>query len=266
MTSNHSIYVITPNIFDIMSTVSFSSPPLYWWYHTNCISEITSAIIHHIISIVYDMTATVWHHNHCINDMRFPTFDITSRVMTSHPLYLWNNRHYICGYMSSLFNIKNTVLRQYSHYIWNHNFHICICVITDTALMIKHTPYLQHGTYYIYGTICTAFDISPTIYDNTTLYPLISLLYLISNWLYLNAHPMYFSHHTQIIDHIAPIVCMITQAQYVWHHLNTCDITSTLYDITRRYDIHTHCVHDITCRIPLITSTVADLLLRVYWL
>ena len=179
--------------------------------------------------------------------------------------YLWHHRHYICGYMSTLFNIKDTVLRQYNHYMWNHKFHICICVITHTALMIKHTLYLQHGTYYIYGTICTVFDISPTIYDNTTLYPLISLLYLISNWLYLKAHPMYFSHHTQIIDHIAPIVCMITQAQYVWHHMNTYDITSTLYDITPRYDLHTHCIHLITPRIPVITSTAAELLLTVYW-
>ena len=35
-----------------------SSHPLYWWYHTNSISEITSAIIHDIISSVYDMTST----------------------------------------------------------------------------------------------------------------------------------------------------------------------------------------------------------------
>ena len=45
--------------------VDGSSHPLYWWYDNNCISEITSAIVHNIISIVYDMTPTVWHHNHC---------------------------------------------------------------------------------------------------------------------------------------------------------------------------------------------------------
>ena len=52
-------YVITPTTFDIVFTVSVSSHPLYWWYHTNCISESTSAIIHDIISIVYDMTPTL---------------------------------------------------------------------------------------------------------------------------------------------------------------------------------------------------------------
>ena len=94
----------------------------------------------------------------------------------------------------------------------------------------------------------------------------ISLLYLISNWLYLTGLPLYLCHHTHIINHKTPNVCMITQAQYVWHHMNTYGITSTLYDITPRYDIHTHCIHVITPRIPVIASTVAELLLTVYWL
>ena len=43
----------------------------------------------------------------------------------------------------------------------------------------------------------------------------IILLDLISNLLYLTAHQLYLCHHTQIIDHTTPIVCMITQAQYI---------------------------------------------------
>ena len=58
MTTNHRVYVITPTISDILSTLFVSTNPLYWWYHTNCISEITSAKFHEIISSVYDMTAT----------------------------------------------------------------------------------------------------------------------------------------------------------------------------------------------------------------
>ena len=56
--SSHPLYLtLWPLCVDV------SSHPLYWWYHTNCISEITSAIIHDIISSVYDMTATgsVWY-------------------------------------------------------------------------------------------------------------------------------------------------------------------------------------------------------------
>ena len=59
---------------------------------------------------------------------------------------------------------------------------------------------------------------------------------------------------------------MITQAKYAWHHVNTYDITSTLYDITPRYDIHRHCIHVNTPRIPVVASTVAELLLTLYWL
>ena len=103
MTSDHRVYVITPTIFVIRSTVSVSSHPLYGWYHTKCINEITSTIIHDIISILYDMTATVWHHNHCIHDIRFPTYDITSRVydilspipVTWQTLCLWIHVKYI---------------------------------------------------------------------------------------------------------------------------------------------------------------------------
>ena len=93
----------------------------------------------------------------------------------------------------------------------------------------------------------------------------ISLLYLISNWLYLTALPLYLCHHTQIINHITHIVHMTTQAQYVSHLTNTYDIISTLDDIIPRYDLHTHCIHVITPRIPVIASTAAELLLTVYW-
>ena len=94
----------------------------------------------------------------------------------------------------------------------------------------------------------------------------ISVLYLISNWIYLTAHPQHLCIRTQIIDHITPIVCMITQAQYAWYHVNTYDITSTHHDITPRYDNHKHCIYVITNRIPAAESTVAELLLTVYWL
>ena len=51
--SSHPLYLTSCPL-----CVDVSSHQLYWWYHTNCISEITSAIIHDIISSVYDMAAT----------------------------------------------------------------------------------------------------------------------------------------------------------------------------------------------------------------
>ena len=79
---HHTTFCMTSSLLYLNSrlTVSVSSHPFCWWYHTKCISLITSAIIHDIISIVYDLTATVWHHNRCIHDIRVPTYDITSRV------------------------------------------------------------------------------------------------------------------------------------------------------------------------------------------
>ena len=43
----------------------------------------------------------------------------------------------------------------------------------------------------------------------------IKLLYPTSHRLYLTARPLYLCHQTQIIDHTTPILCMITQPQYV---------------------------------------------------
>ena len=65
--SHHFLYDIKSTVSDLTSTFSVSSHPFCWCYHTNCISVITSAIIHDMISIVYDMTATVWHQNSCHN-------------------------------------------------------------------------------------------------------------------------------------------------------------------------------------------------------
>ena len=158
------------------------------------------------------------------------------------------------------------VLRQYTN-IYEITTSICVSVWS-------HTLYRCYNTHCIY-------DMGPTIFmDEYALYMIshprfmisqhaikyISLLDLMSNWIYLTAHPLYLCHHTQIIHHITLIVCMITQAQFVWHHVNTYDITSTLYVITPCYDIHIHCIHVITPRILVIASTAAELLLTVYWL
>ena len=99
MTSSHRVYVITATIFDILSTVSVTSHPLYWLYHTNCNSEITSAIVHNIISIVYDMAPTVWHHNHCFHGMRFPAYHITSRIYDMSSPIAVTSQKLCCEYM-----------------------------------------------------------------------------------------------------------------------------------------------------------------------
>ena len=84
MTSKHHFY-------DITHTISVSSHPLYWWYHTNCIYEISSNIYHDIISIVYNITFTIFVTSQpqylCLHTHTFD--DITFFVcMTPLPLYV----------------------------------------------------------------------------------------------------------------------------------------------------------------------------------
>ena len=104
------------------------------------------------------------------------------------------------------------------------------------------------------------------LWHHNTLLMTPKLLCLTSHHLHLRAHPLYLWHHTQIIDHTTPIVCMITQPQYVWYHMNYIwhHIHSLWYHTTLGH--HTHCIHVITPRIPVIASTVARPLLIVYWL
>ena len=139
--------------------------------------------------------------------------------------------------------------------------------------MWSHTLYQWYNTHCIYDMASTIFMAHYALYRTSHPWFMTSkhsvhyirLLYVISNWLYLTALPLYFCHHTQIINHITRIVCMITLAEYVWHHMNTYDITSSLYDITPQYDLQTHSIHVITPRIPVIASTAAQLLFTVYW-
>ena len=152
MTSNHCFYDIIPTIFDILSTVSVSSHPLFWWYHTNCIYEISSAIYHDIISIVYDMTPTgsvsshphfQWYHTLCMYDItriiciisytiykashpHFMTshhiiYDITcTEFMTSLPIYLTLHPLYLCHHNHSIDDLRPTVcMTSHPHYVWN---------------------------------------------------------------------------------------------------------------------------------------------------
>ena len=59
---------------------------------------------------------------------------------------------------------------------------------------------------------------------------------------------------------------MVTQPQYVWHHMNYIwhHIHSLWYHSTLWH--HTHSINVITSRIPVIASTVAGPLHKVYWL
>ena len=89
MISMLSIYDITTTIFDMVCMLSLSSHPLYWWYHTNCIYEISSAIYDDIISIVYNIFTTF------VTSQPLYLCLTPSLSMISQPLYVWHYTHYM---------------------------------------------------------------------------------------------------------------------------------------------------------------------------
>ena len=109
--------IFTATMSDITHTVSVSSHPVYQFYHTQCMCEITATrcvtsyalpetsrsqfrISQHFMYVIRctlsDLTSTVslsshspywWYHSHYM-------YDLTSSISaTSHPLYLWKNIH-----------------------------------------------------------------------------------------------------------------------------------------------------------------------------
>ena len=131
-------------------------------------------------------------------------------------------------------------------------------------------------------------------YNTHSIYDITSTVYMAQYALYMTSHPRFMTsqHSTHDIKAIIsqltliisdskntvslsshpdnrsynPIVSMITQPQYVWHHMNYIwhHIHSLWYHTTLWH--HTHCIHVITPRIPVIASTIAGPLLIVYWL
>ena len=71
---------ISPTIFDITSTASVWSHPLYGCNHNNYGSHHTwhtYDIILYITFTLYDINIQyLWHHKHCIHDIRSPKYDI----------------------------------------------------------------------------------------------------------------------------------------------------------------------------------------------
>ena len=180
--STTTIPVISPTIFEITATASVMSHLLYWWHHKygshhnwhtydimNTQHDITFSLWHQLSSFMtsqplhsWHQISYIWHHIHDLWHFIPYTCDITATLSeTSHPL---------CEYISTIYEIKHTVLRRYNHYIWPHTLHICIYVITPTLSEIQHTLYVWYHTYYMYGTICSIYEITPMLYDITALY------------------------------------------------------------------------------------------------
>ena len=194
--------------------------------------------------------------------------------MTSHALYRWHHSHFICyikhtGLVISfpinvtsntlcldLPNCISDITPSISVSVWSHLLYRwykknCMYDITHSICMAHYALYMTSHPRFMTS--------QHSIHDITATLSPITLLYL-------TAHPKYVCHHTEIMDHITPIVCMISQSQYVWHERNYIwhHIHLVWYPTAIWY--HTLCGHDFTHSISDITSAEAAWLLRVYFL
>ena len=217
---------------DITPTVSVSSHPLYQFYQTQCMNDLTATIC---------MTSYVLH-------------------MTSHRLFR-TSHHFI--YASSPLYLTSRPV-----YMCHHTQYISD--ITDTVYMTSHPVYLWHRIHYIYDIISSKYYTTPCV-DDTTLGICMTTfaLQMTSHPLYhikpqcLWCH-IHFRHDlTAPIRHHTHCIFVITTSPMVSHPL--------LYDITptfcvRSYSLYIswhpilmsshHCTDDITTSIYEATSSM----------
>ena len=212
---------ISPTVFDIIAPPSVRWHPLsqclhnyYGSLHTWHTYDIIHTL-HHIKFRLYDINRQHLGHP----NTAFMTSDLVymtshPQFMTSHPLYMWNDSHYIGNITPTMFVNINYIWHE-AHcvktiqplYMTSHSSYLC--VITPTVSMVKYTFYLWHHFYCIYGSKCTVYDISPMIYDITTLY----------SWhqsYYISPHTNYIWEHIHCISVITPRLSIIQPPLYVW--------------------------------------------------
>ena len=171
MKSNHHFYDTTPTIFNMVSTLFLLPHPLYWWYHTNSIYEISSSIYVNIISIVYNNIFTIFVPSQPLYVCLTPTLS-----MISHPLCIWHCTHYMFNTRYTLWGITSTVYDITPDYLWHHMH--CIHVITPM----------------ISNTVSTVSVSSQPLYicflNNCMLYNT-PILYMTSYAPYIMSHPLF---------------------------------------------------------------------------
>ena len=174
-------------------------------------------------------------------------------------LCLWHHTYCIYGTMCTLYDISPTI------YDISALYQLHQSIISRIKLIISENTYTvslsSHPDYRSYNPHCM-YDNTGTICMTSCEYiwhHIHSLIYCTTLW---HSHTLYSCHHSQDTCHrihcswaITYSVLIIAHLQYVWYQTHyiyhiiwiLCDITTTLYDITRLYLWHhIHSIHDIT--------------------
>ena len=153
--------------------------------------------------------------------------------LTLHALYSVHHTHYIWKLISSVWC--------HIHYMW---------YITQWHYLWYQTLYV-HDIFTLYGITHSVMTTHHCVHSH----PLCLIL-----------HSKYFWHYTKCSNFMTRSECKSSQPLYVWQnkHYIWQHIHSLWYHTTLWY--HTHCIHVIKPRIPVIACTVSGWLLIVYWL
>ena len=153
------IFIVYNNIFTIFyhnSDCTFVSHPLFPWYHTLCIHDISPTI--------FDTTATasVWSHLlYWCHHKNYGSHHIGT-CMTLYTVYITSHSHYMTSILS-IYDIINTafmtsdLLYMTSHPLFrtSHNFMYdiksTVSGLMSTVSVSSHPPYRWHHSQYIDG-------------------------------------------------------------------------------------------------------------------
>ena len=199
----------THSIYDITSTVYMAQYALYVTSHPQFMTSQHSSwhqtIISHLTPFISDSTSTVSlssnpdyrsYNPHCMYD-NTATICMTSFELhiTSLPLFMLSYHAMTSHPLYSCYHTQDTC----------HRIH-CSWTVTYSILIIPHLLYVWHETPYM--RVLYEFYI---FYRNSILHHTHSLWH--NNTVFMTSHPLYSWQHTHNI----------------WHHiLYTCDITATV--------------------------------------
>ena len=211
-------------VYDMTTTVSVSSHPLVWWYHTLCMYDITPTI-YITLCILYKASHPHFMTSHLI------VYDITCTVfMTSLPLYLTLHTLYMC-HQGQCINYTTPTLCMTSHtvHVWHYilyAWHPMNTLSHHTRIgMTSHPVYLWHHIHYnCYHPYC--------FHENTTTIPVISpTIFDITATTSVWSYPFYRCYHNNYVSHHTG-THMTSYTLYITSHSHFMTSILSIYDIT----------------------------------
>ena len=283
----HLIYGVTSTISNItstlcylMSTVSVQPHPLYQWYHSHPIYDITYGICvtayprclwYHIHYVRQHNTACCWYRTRHMCDIfalqmiSNPLYHSKTTIfMMSHPLRAWHHNHSIRHRTHCIFVITTSPLISYP-------------LLYDIIPTISVTSYALYITSYQLLRLHTSvlMTLEPLYMKPHPICRATYTLYVWHNSHYsVSSLSLHWQHHTHPVWH---------HTHSVWHHIRhllgiLCtiqDITYLLYDIKPPFlKHHTHyiwlriyCTRVITSTVLMISHQLNfwDLIRYIWW-